>query len=130
MFAIQLHSPAQVRRELTAMMTTCYQEHLHPHLHFQTTAQVRQTLTQRSLPHNFRWHLQPLPVAIGRISFIRRIRPSARISVLGVKFKIGKRWAHQYVSAKLYTRSMILKVYQRSRLIKQFDFPFVGQLKL
>ena len=130
LFAIQLRSPAQVRRELTAMMTTCYQEHLHPHLHFQTTAQVRKTLTKRTLPHNFCWHLQPLPVAIGRVSFIRRVRPSGRITVLGVKFKIGKRLAHQYLSAKLYTRFMILKVYQRGRLIKQFDFPFVGKLKL
>jgi putative transposase len=53
LFAIQLHSPAQVRRELTAMMTTCFQDHIHPHLQFQTTAQVRKTLTKRSLPHNF-----------------------------------------------------------------------------
>lgn len=130
LFAIQLHSPTQVRRELTVMMTTCFQEHLHPHLHFQTTAQVRQTLTKRSLPHNFCGHLQPLPVAIGRVSFIRRVRPSGRITVLGVKFNIGKRLAHQYVSAKLYTRLMTLKVHQRGRLIKQFDFPFVGKPNL
>lgn len=130
LFAVQLRSPAQVRRELTAMMTTCYPEHLHPHLNFQTTAQVRQTLTKRSLPHNFRWHLQALPITIGRVAFIRRVRPSGRITVLGVKFKVGKRLAHQYLSAKLYTRSMMLKVYYHSRLIKQFDFPFVGKLKL
>jgi hypothetical protein len=74
--------------------------------------------------------LQPLPVAIGRVAFIRRVRPSGRITVLGVKFKIGKRLAHHYVSAKLYTRSMTLKVYHHGRLIKQFDFPFVGKLKL
>ena len=130
LLAIQLYSAAQVRRELTAMMTTCYHEHLHLHLQLQTTAQIRRTLIPRSLPHNFSWHLQPLPVAIGRLAFIRRVRPSGRITVLGLKFKIGKRWAHHYVSAKLYTRSMTLKVHFRSCLIKQFDFPFVGKLKL
>lgn len=130
LFAIPLHSPAQVRRELAAMMTTCFHEHLHPQLNFQTTAQVRQTLTRRSLPHDFHWHLQPLPVAVGRVALIRRVRTSGRITVLGVKFKVGKRLAHHYVSAKLYTRSMTLKVHHQRRLIKQFDFPFVGKLKL
>jgi len=130
LFAIPLHFPAQVRHELDAMMATCYREQLHPNLGFRTTAQVRQTLTKRSLPHDFRWHLQSLPVAIGRVSFIRRVRPSGRITVLGVKFKVGKRLTHQYVSAKLYTRSMTLKVHTRGRLIRQFDFPFIGKLKL
>jgi len=127
LFAIALHSPAQVRRELSAMMDTCFQENIHPALNFQTTAQVRHSFTPRTLPHNFRRHLQPLPIAIGRVTFLRRVRASGRITVLGVKFKVGKRLAHQYVSATLYTRTMILKTYSHGRLIKHFDFPFVGK---
>jgi len=127
LFAITLHSPAQVRRELRAMMDTCFHENIHAALNFQTTAQVRRTCTLRTLPHNFCRHLQPLPVAIGRVTFLRRVRPSGRITVLGVKFKVGKRFAHQYLSATLYTRTMILKTYSHGRLIKQFDFPFVGK---
>lgn len=127
LLAIPLHSPAQVRRELAAMMETCFHEHLHPHLNFQTTAQVRKNLSLRTLPHNFRRHLQPLPVAIGRVTFIRRVRASGRITTLGVKFKVGKRLAHQYVSAILYTRTMTLKIRSGGRIIKQFDFPFIGK---
>ena len=127
LLSIPLHSPSQVRRELQAMMEVCLHEHIHPALNFQTTAQVRRNLALRTLPHNFRRHLQPLPVAIGRVTFIRRVRPSGRITVLGVKFKVGKRLAHQYISAVLYTRTMILKVRSGSHLIKQFDFPFVGK---
>jgi transposase-like protein len=127
LFAIALHSPAQVRRELSAMMDTCFQENIHPALNFQTTAQVRHSFTPRTLPHNFRRHLQPLPIAIGRVTFLRRVRTCGRITVLGVKFKVGKRFAHQYVSATLYTRTMILKTYSHARLIKHFDFPFVGK---
>jgi len=127
LFAINLHSPAQVRRELQAMMETCFHQNIHPALNFQTTAQVRRTFTPRTLPHNFRRHRQPLPVAIGRVTFLRRVRPSGRITILGVKFKIGKRLAHQYISATLYTRTMILKIYSQARLIKKFDFPFIGK---
>jgi transposase-like protein len=130
LFAIPLRSPAQVRRELAAMMETCFYEHIHPALNFQTTAQVRRDLSLHTLPHNFRSHLQPLPVAIGRVNSIRRVRRSGRITVLGVKFTVGKRFAHQYVSALLYTRTMILKIYSHGHLIKQFDFPFVGKLQL
>ncbi len=128
--SIPLRSPAQVRRELVAMMGTCFHEHIHPLLNFQTTAQVRRTLTTRTLPHNFCGHQQPLPVAIGRITSIRRVRPSGRITVLGVKFNVGKRFTRQYVTARLYTRTMVLKVQYHGRLLKQFSFPFVGKLKL
>ncbi len=125
--AIPLHSPSQVRRKLVAMMDTCFREHIHPNLNFQTTAQVRQNLSPRTLPHNFCRHLQPLPVPIGRVTFIRRIRQSGRITILGAKFKVGKRLAHQYVYAILYTRTMVLKIHSGGHLIKQFDFPFVGK---
>lgn len=130
LFAIQLHSPAQVRRELAALMETCWHEHIHPHLNFQTTAQVRRTLTPRRLPHNFRAHQQPLPVTIGRLVFIRRLRSSGRITVLGVTCRVGKRYTHQYVTALLYTRTMTVKVYHRGHLLKQLAFPFVGKDKL
>jgi len=128
--AIPLRSPTQVRREVAAMMSTCWTEHIHPRLNFQTTAQVRRALTTRTLPHDFNGHRQPLPVAIGRVAFIRRVRPSGRITILGIKFNVGKRLAHHDILARLYTRTMTLKVYYQGRLLKQFVFPFVGKLKL
>jgi len=127
LLAIPLHSPAHVRRELRALMDTCYHEHIHPALSFQTTSQVRHAFTPHALPHNFRRHLQPLPVAIGRVTFLRRVHSAGNITVLGVKFKVGKRWAHQYVSAILHTRTMLLHIHAHGRLIKKFDFPFVGK---
>lgn len=128
--SIPLRSAAQVHREVGALMMTCWEEHVHPNLNFQTTAQVRRHLTRRTVPHNFSEHRQPLPVAIGRVVFMRRVRPSGRITILGVKFHIGKRLAQHYVLARLYTRTMTLKVFSQGRLLKQFEFPFVGKLKL
>jgi hypothetical protein len=130
LLVIPLRSPSQVCRELNAMMHTCYYQHIHPNLNFQTTVQIRKQLSPRTLPHNFCRHLEPLPVAIGRVTFIRRVRPSGRITILGLKFKVGKRSARQYVSATLLTRTMLIKVYSQGQLLKQFDFPFVGKLKL
>jgi hypothetical protein len=130
LLAIPLRSPGQVRRELEALMATCLNEHIHPQLNFQTTAQVRRGLALRRLPQNFSAHQQPLPVAIGQVVFIRRVRPSGRITVLGVKYKLAKRWAHHYVVVTLYTRTMTVKIRHQQRLLRQADFPFVGNRNL
>jgi hypothetical protein len=127
LLAVRLRSAAHVRRELVALMQTCNTEHIHPHLDFRTTAQVRRGLPRRTLPHAFSAHQQPLPVTVGRISFIRHVRPSGRITVLGLKFRPGKRWAGGYVVAILYTRTMTLKIYHQQHLIRTEPFAFVGQ---
>jgi putative transposase len=128
LLALQLHSAAQVRRELDALMRSCFEEHIHPQLDFQTAAEVRRALNVRRLPYNFARHQQALPVSVGRVSFIRRVRRSGQITVLGVKVRVGKRLAQHYVRVTLYTRTMTLKVYHQRQLVKQFPFPFVGKL--
>lgn len=130
LLAIRLRAPGQVRHELDALMHTCCNEHIHPPLNFQTTAQVRRGAVIRTLPHNFRAHLQPLPVSVGRVIFVRRVRPSGRITLLGVKYRVGKRWAHHYVIATLYTRTMTVKIHHQRCLLRQGDFPFVGKRNL
>lgn len=127
LLAIRLRSPAQVRRELAALMHTCNTEHIHPDLNFQTTAQVRQGLAIRALPHDFQAHLQLLPVAVGRVVFIRRVRRSGAVTVLGVRYRLGKRWAGHYIVATLYTRTMTVKFHHQQRLLRQEPFPFVGK---
>lgn len=127
LLALCLRSPTQVRRELAALMHCCFYEHIHPQLGFQTTAQTRQHLSKRTLPYNFRLHLQPLPIAKGRIAFIRRVQPSGHITVLGVRIRAGKRFAHQYVLARLYTRTMTLHILFHGQIVKRLPFPFVGK---
>jgi putative transposase len=128
LLALDLHSPAQVRRELAALMRSCFEEHIHAQLDYQTAAQVRRGLKVRTLPADFAGHQQALPVSVGRVSFIRRVRRSGQISVLGVKVRLGKRLAQRYVRATLYTRTMTLKLYHHRHLVKQLPFPFVGKL--
>ncbi len=130
LLAIPLHSPAQVRRELKAMMEVCFQENVHAHLGFRTSQQVRHSLQPRRLPANFDQHLRPMPLAVGKITFIRKVRTSGCIPILGVKVQVGKRRKGRYVRAVLYTRTRMLKIYDHTnKLIKQIDYPIRGAEK-
>jgi len=126
LLAILLHGPAQVRRELKALMEVCFREHVHPQLGFRTSCEVRRNLHPRRLPANFRAHLQPMPIAIGKITFIRKVRRSGRITILGVKIRVGKRLCGRYVQAILYTRNAKLKIHHDRKLIKTVDFAIRG----
>ena len=126
LFALRLHSVWQVRRELQALMQVCRDEHIHPHLGYRTTAQVRRQISLRRLPANFRVHRRPLPIATGRVTFIRRVRRSGRITVLNVRVLVGKRRHGQYVRAVLFTRTRKLKLYLHTKLVKEIDYPIRG----
>jgi putative transposase len=128
LLSIPLHSPAHVRRELKALMEVCVQENIHAHLGFRTPQQARRSLHPRRLPANFNEHLHPLPIATGKVTFIRQVRTSGRITVLGVKVRVGKRRKGHYVRAVLYTRTRTLKVYDHAnKLIKQVVYPMRGE---
>jgi transposase InsO family protein len=122
LWAIRLHRPAQVRHELQTLMQVCQHEHIHPHLGFQTAAQIRRPLQLRRLPSHFDAHRQPMPIATGKITFIRKVRLSGRITVLATKVKVGKRWRGRYVRATLYTRTEKLKIYHACKLLKELPF--------
>jgi hypothetical protein len=47
---------------------------------------------------------EKLPLAAGRVSFIRRVRSSGRITLLNEKFFVGRRRRGQYVWATIFTK--------------------------
>jgi transposase-like protein len=126
LLALRLHSVGQVRRELCALRQICWDEHIHPDLDYQTTAQIRRELAVRRLPADFAEHRTDLPISNGKVIFIRQVRRSGRISILKVRLLIGKRFRGQYVWAELSTRTRKLKVYLNSELIKELDYPLHG----
>lgn len=126
LLAIQLRGPAHVRRELQALMEVCLHEHIHPQLGFRTSGETRRGFHPRHLPANFTHHLRPMPIAVGKVSFIRKVRRSGRITILAVKVYVGKRWCGRYVWASLYTRTAQLKIYHTGRLIKTVPYPIRG----
>jgi hypothetical protein len=126
LLAIPLRNPTHVRRELRALMEVCSREHVHPHLGFRTAWEVRRSLRPRTLPADFKRHLEPLPIAVGKITFMRKVRISGRVTILNMKVRVGKRWHGYYIRAVLYTRNAHLKIYHGNRLVKELDFPIRG----
>jgi transposase len=64
-----------------------------------------------------------LPIAKGKISFIRKVDPHGKIEVNGLAYFTGKKLEGQYVVATIFTYRKRLVVKQHNRIIKSFSFP-------
>lgn len=117
-----LHRAADLRRELRRLMQTTNEQHVHPQLGYKTPAQYRRSKRLRKLPAKFALDTQHLPIAVGRVTFIRLVSAKGTINVLGVSYKIGRRLKFQYVKATLETQRQTLKVYLKGRLVAQFSY--------
>lgn len=64
-----------------------------------------------------------LPLARGRISFVRRVSESGTIELPGGAYRVGRRLARQYVVATLYTHRQEIVVKLAGRVVKRFPCP-------
>jgi len=113
----------EVHSELDLLMTTVNEHHVHAHLGNQTAAQYRRGKRLRKLPADCTLHQQKLPVAVGKVTFIRLVSIHGTVSILDQAFRIGKRLKFEYVKATIDTQRQILKVYHKGRIVKQLDYP-------
>lgn len=111
-----------VRRELRLLITSVNETHTHQALGFKTPTQFRRTKRLRMLPANFNMDFNHIPVAVGKVIFIRMVNPTGGISILDEVVKVGRRYRYQYVKAVLETHPQRLKVYCTGRLIKSITF--------
>jgi transposase InsO family protein len=65
--------PTDLRRQLRRLMTSVNEEHVHLKLGHRTSGQYRHTKQLRKLPAGFRADGPPLPIAAGKVSFIRLV---------------------------------------------------------
>ena len=113
---------AAVRRELRHLSTSVNETHTHQALGFKTSTQFRRARQLRMLPAKFEIDFDHLPVAVGKILFIRRVNPKGNVSILDELVKIGMRYRYQFVKAVLETHPQRLKVYCNGRLLKSITF--------
>jgi len=66
-----------------------------------------------------------LPIAAGRVTFIRMVTPHGNIHLLSQTFWIGKRLKGQYVKAVLDTAHGYLTVYVQGRIFKRWPYRFL-----
>jgi putative transposase len=64
-----------------------------------------------------------LPLARGRVSFIRKVDDQGNIRVNAHPYFVGKRKARQYVIATVYTHRRLLVIKHERRTLKHFPFP-------
>lgn len=114
--------PCDVRRELRRVMMTVNEQHAYAHLGGQTALQYRRGHQLRKLPANFTVDTAKIPLATGKVTFIRMVSGQGTVKILEQAFKLGKRLKFQYVKATLYTKSRQLKVYHKGHLVKVFSY--------
>ena len=77
--------------------------------------------------HDAQGHLS-LPVAKGKVSFVRKVDSHGSIEVNGKAYFIRKKLEGQYVLATIYPHRKRLVVKQNNRLIKSLPFPLNAKI--
>ncbi len=117
--------PGQLRRELQRLQDTVNTQHVHRRLGGLTPAQHRRQLKLQLLPAQFVVPTELLPIAAGRVSFIRMVTAQGTIPLLSQSFWIGKRLKGQYVKAILDTARAQLTVYFKGHILKRWPYKFL-----
>jgi len=114
-----------LKRELQRLQDTVNTQHVQRRLGGLTPEQHRRQQKLQKLPPRFDVPLDALPIAAGRVTFIRQVTPHGNIHVLSQTFKVGKRLKGQFVKAVLDTQRAQLTVYAQGRIVKRWPYPFV-----
>jgi len=116
---------AALKRELQRLQDTVNTQHVQRRLGGLTPAQYRRRRKLQKLPAGYLIPTEPLPIATGRITFIRQVTPNGNIHLLSQTFKVGKRLKREYVKVVLDTRRGQLTVYRQGRVFKRWPYPFL-----
>src|SRR3954468_19737720 len=91
LFDRRFRRPGDLRRELARLQEAVNTQHVHPRLGGLTPAQHRRGLRLQKLPASFVVPTGRLPLAEGRVTFLRRVSAAGTVTVLSQKFRVGKR---------------------------------------
>ena len=122
LFQRRFQWPGNLRRELARLQDAVNTQHVHPRLHGQTPAQHRRSLRLQKLPARFVVPTARLPVAEGRVIFIRRVSVAGTVSVLSQKFRVGKRHRGLYLRLVVDTGRGTLTAYLNGRILKRWPY--------
>jgi Integrase core domain len=104
LFQRRFRRPGDLRRELARLQEAVNTQHVHPRLQGQTPGQHRRGLRLLKLPARFVVPAGKLPLAEGRVAFIRRVSLAGTVTVPSQKFRIGKRHRGFYLRLVVDTR--------------------------
>jgi putative transposase len=126
LFQRKFHRPGDLRRELARLQEAVYTQHVHPRLGGKTPAQHRRGLRLRKLPRRFVVPTTRLPLAAGRVTFIRRVSVAGTVTVLSQSYRVGKRHRGLYLRLVVDTGRGWLTAYLNGRLLKRWPYKLLN----
>jgi putative transposase len=126
LFQQQFRRPGDLRRELARLQEAVNTQHVHPRLGGQAPAQHRRGLRRQKLPASFVVPTQRLPLAEGRVTFIRRVSLAGTVTVLSQTLRVGKRHKGLYLRLVIDTRRGKLTAYLNGRVIKRWPYKLLN----
>ena len=114
-----------LQRELQRLQETVNTQHVQQRLGGLTPAQYRRRRKLQKLPPSYSVPREPLPIAAGRITFIRQVTARGHVHLLSQTFKVGKRLKGEYLRIVLDTQRAHLTAYRQGRIFKRWPYPFV-----
>src|SRR5262249_28305723 len=89
--------PGDLRRGLARLQQAANTQHVQPGLGGKPPAQHRRGLRLQKLPSSFEVPTGRLPLAAGRVTFIRRVSVAGTVTVLEQTYRVGKRHRGLYL---------------------------------
>jgi transposase InsO family protein len=119
--------PGDLRRELARLQEAVNTQHVHPRLGGKTPAAHRRGLRLRKLPGSFVVPTSRLPLAAGRVTFIRRVSVTGTVTLLSQSFRVGKRHRGLYLRLVVDTGRGTLTAYLNGRVLKRWSYKLLNE---
>lgn len=113
----------QLHQAVQRMETTINTTHRLPALEGKTPQEFAANARLRYPPAHYDWQMRNLRLLKGRVTFIRFVRKSGRITLTAKdKFFLGKKYKWQYVTANVDVAKQKLDVIWQGKHIRSFDY--------
>src|SRR2546425_2103591 len=126
LFQRRFRRPGDLRRELTRLQEAVNTQHAHPRLGGKTPAQHRRGLRLQKLPASFEVPTGKLPLAAGRVTFIRRVSAAGTVTLLSQSFRVGKKHRGLYLRLVVDTGRGQLTAYLNGRVLKRWSYKLLN----
>lgn len=126
LFQRRFRWPGDLRRELARLQEAVNTQHVHPRLGGLTPAQHRRGLRLQKVPASFVVPTDRLPLAAGRVTFIRRVSVAGTVTVLSQKFRVAKRHRGLYLRLVVDTGRGCLTAYLNGRILKRWPYKLLN----
>jgi putative transposase len=126
LFQRHFRRPGDLRRELARLQEAVNTQHVHPRLGGKTPAQHRRGLRLQKLPTSFVVPTGRLPLAEGRVTFIRRVSLAGTVTLLSQSFRVGKKHHGFYLQLVINTGRGTLTAYLNGRVLQRWPYKLLN----